>query len=119
MSGFPLWQGRRDDILSVILSVCLSLGRGDDGCPQTYIGTFFFWTDIIGILSVPLDHSMVSDNIPQADRQTEHVHIFTYMLKQLSSYQTFLIASEVLGPYRELLETGGEEGSSKYGPNLM
>jgi len=35
------------------------------GTPKTYINSFFFWMDIVGLLSVPLDHSMVSDSLPQ------------------------------------------------------
>mmetsp|Transcript_43318 Transcript_43318/g.101152 ORF Transcript_43318/g.101152 Transcript_43318/m.101152 type:complete len:1175 (+) Transcript_43318:52-3576(+) len=30
--------------------------------PDTYVGSYTFWTDIISMASVPLDHSVVTDN---------------------------------------------------------
>lgn len=35
------------------------------GLPSVYINSFFFWMDLVGACSVPLDHSAVSDNLPR------------------------------------------------------
>jgi cAMP-specific phosphodiesterase 4 len=35
------------------------------GMPSVYIGSFFFWMDLVGACSVPLDHSAVNDNLPR------------------------------------------------------
>lgn len=35
------------------------------GTPNTYINSFHFWTDIIGLITVPLDISSIADLIPQ------------------------------------------------------
>lgn len=35
------------------------------GMPAVYINSFFFWMDIVGACSVPLDHSFVNDNLPR------------------------------------------------------
>eukprot|EP00933_Yihiella_yeosuensis_P029403 TRINITY_DN2304_c0_g2_i1.p1 TRINITY_DN2304_c0_g2~~TRINITY_DN2304_c0_g2_i1.p1 ORF type:complete len:1031 (-),score=168.06 TRINITY_DN2304_c0_g2_i1:368-3157(-) len=34
------------------------------GYTRTYTCSFFFWMDIVGVLSVPLDHSLVTNNMP-------------------------------------------------------
>lgn len=34
------------------------------GTPRAYFNSFFFWMDIVGLLSVPLDHSLVADSLP-------------------------------------------------------
>jgi len=36
------------------------------GLRRGYLWTFFFWMDLIGILSVPLDHSLVTNALPVA-----------------------------------------------------
>ena len=35
------------------------------GNPSLYINSFFFWMDIVGAFSVPLDHSAVNDSLPR------------------------------------------------------
>jgi hypothetical protein len=35
------------------------------GMPESYIGSFFFWMDLIGAASVPLDLSIINDNLPR------------------------------------------------------
>lgn len=36
------------------------------GFPDTYIGSFFFYMDCVGVISVPLDHSLVVNALPTA-----------------------------------------------------
>merc|ERR1712054_69565 len=60
----------RNDDLDIILCFVLSLFLTEllvqcISMPSVYIGSFFFWMDIIGACSVPLDHSAVNDNLPR------------------------------------------------------
>jgi len=34
------------------------------GMPHQYINSFFFWMDILGAMSVPLDHSAIAESLP-------------------------------------------------------
>lgn len=50
-----------DAVLVVIfLAFFMDLMVQTVGTPRSYINSFFFWMDVVGLLSVPLDHSMVS-----------------------------------------------------------
>lgn len=56
--------------LDIILIVVLLLFVGElllqvIGTPKTYVNSFFFWMDIVGLLSVPLDLSVVTEGLPQ------------------------------------------------------
>lgn len=53
-------------ILIVFIIFIIELAVQTIGMPKTYINSFFFWMDVIGLLSVPLDHSFVSDNLPRS-----------------------------------------------------
>lgn len=56
-----------DAVLVIILILFfLELVVQTIASPRTYVNSFFFWTDVVGLCSVPLDHSMVSDSLPRS-----------------------------------------------------
>jgi len=59
-------NGSLDGILIIVLVLFVAeLALQSIGTPKTYINSFFFWMDIVGLLSVPLDHSMVANSMPR------------------------------------------------------
>jgi len=60
-------NGDLDVLLCLVLLLFITeLAVQMIGMPKTYINSFFFWMDVIGLLSVPLDHSLVSDSLPRS-----------------------------------------------------
>lgn len=55
------------DVILVLIFFCfiVELVVQTIGMPAVYINSFFFWMDIVGACSVPLDHSAVNDNLPR------------------------------------------------------
>lgn len=52
-------------LVFVLILFLVELGVQMVGMPRLYIGSFFFWMDIVGALSVPLDLSIVNEALPQ------------------------------------------------------
>jgi len=52
-------------LITVLLVFIVELLVQLIGTPKAYINSFFFWMDIVGLLSVPLDFSIVTENLPQ------------------------------------------------------
>lgn len=60
-----------DYLLLVILCVflvefCLQMV----GSCRNYVCSFFFWMDLVGVLSIPLDHSLIVNNMPSGIENT-------------------------------------------------
>lgn len=49
-------------LVLIFLTFAIEFGAHVIAFPNTYIGSYTFWTDIISMLSVPLDFSVVADN---------------------------------------------------------
>jgi len=52
-------------LIIVLLLFAIELLLQTIGTPKTYINSFFFWMDVVGLLSVPLDLSVVTEGLPQ------------------------------------------------------
>mmetsp|Transcript_90010 Transcript_90010/g.159368 ORF Transcript_90010/g.159368 Transcript_90010/m.159368 type:complete len:1285 (-) Transcript_90010:108-3962(-) len=52
-------------LVLVLILFLIELAVQVIGMPKVYINSFFFWMDVVGAVSVPLDHSTISDQLPR------------------------------------------------------